>query len=71
MLIQKPAVCSSSICFSLAPIAQLVECPPWGTGGHGFDPGPQYTKVIKNTCCSLLGTQINRVDLGLVNPVSG
>ena len=23
-----------------APIAQLVECPLRGTGGHGFDPGP-------------------------------
>ena len=23
-----------------APIAQLVECPLQGTGGHGFDPEP-------------------------------
>ena len=23
-----------------AQIAQLVECPLRGTGGHGFDPGP-------------------------------
>ena len=27
--------------------AQLVECLIWGTGGHGFDPGPGHTKVIK------------------------
>ena len=31
-----------------APIAQLVECPLRGTGGHGFDPGPRHTKVVKN-----------------------
>ena len=30
-----------------APIAQLVECPLRGTGGHGFDPGPRHTKVVK------------------------
>ena len=36
-------------------------------GGHGLDPGPQHTKVIKNgTCYSSLGTQINGVELGLV-----
>ena len=29
------------------PIAQLVECPLRGTGGHGFDPGPRHTKVVK------------------------
>ena len=24
-----------------------------GTGGHGFDPGPQHTEVVKNgTSCS-------------------
>ena len=41
-----------------APIAQLVECPLRGTGGHGFDPGPRHTKVVKNgTSCSSLGTQ--------------
>ena len=28
-------------------IAQLVECPLRGTGGHGFDPGPRHTKVVK------------------------
>ena len=27
----------------LAPVAQLVECPLRGTGGHGFDPGPRHT----------------------------
>ena len=32
---------------SPAPIAQLVECPLRGTGGHGFDPGPRHTKVVK------------------------
>ena len=41
-----------------APIAQLVECPLRGTGGHAFDPGPRHTKVVKNgTSCSSLGTQ--------------
>ena len=55
-----------------APIAQLVECPLRGTGGHGFDPGPRHTKVVKNgTSCSSLGTQIHGVELGLVDPVSG
>ena len=55
-----------------APIAQLVECPLWGTGGHGFDPGPRHTKVVKNgTSCSSLGTQTYGVELGLVDPVSG
>ena len=32
-----------------APIAQLVECPLRGTGGHGFDPGLRHTKVVKNS----------------------
>ena len=55
-----------------APIAQLVECPLRGTGGHGFDPGPRHTKVVKNgTSCSSLGTQIYGEELGLVDPVSG
>ena len=55
-----------------APIAQLVECPLRGPGGHGFDPGPRHTKVVKNgTSCSSLGTQTYGVELGLVNPVSG
>ena len=40
--------------------------------GHGFDPGPRHTKVVKNgTSCSSLGTQIYGVELGLVDPVSG
>ena len=51
-----------------APIAQLVECPLRGTGGHGFDPGPRHTKVVKSgTSCSSLGTQIYGVMLGLVD----
>ena len=55
-----------------APIAQLVECPLRGTGGHGLDPGPRHTKVLKNvTSCSSLGTQTYGVELGLVDPVSG
>ena len=55
-----------------APIAQFVECPLRGTGGHGFDPGPRLTKVVKNdTSCSSLGTQTYGVELGLVDPVSG
>ena len=56
-----------------SPIAQLVECPLQGTGGHGgFDPGPRHTKVVKNgTNCSSLGTQTYRVELGLVDPASG
>ena len=47
-------------------IAQLVECPLRGTGGHGFDPGPQHTKVVKNaTSCSSLSTQTYGLELGL------
>ena len=43
-----------------------------GTGGHGFDPGPRPIKIVKNgTSCSSLGTQTYRVELGLVDPVSG
>ena len=57
---------------TLAPIAQLVECPLRGTGGHGLDPGLRHTKVIKNgSSCSSLGTQTYGVELGLVDPVSG
>ena len=62
------------LCFCMGPdpIAQLVECPLRGMGGHGFDPGPRHTKVVKNgTSCSSLGTQIYGVELGLVDPVSG
>ena len=48
-----------------APIAQLVECPLRGTGGHGFNPVLRHTKVVKNgTSCSSLGTQIYGVELG-------
>ena len=37
-----------------------------------FEPGPRHTKVVKNgTSCSSLGTQTYRVELGLIDPVSG
>ena len=50
------------------PIAQLVECLLRGMGGPRFDPGLRHSKVVKNgTSCSLLGTQIYRVELGLVD----
>ena len=40
-----------------------------GTGGHGFDPRPRHTEVVKNrTSCSLLVTQTYMVELGLVDP---
>ena len=32
----------------LALVAQLVECPLRGTGGHEFDIGPWHSKVVKN-----------------------
>ena len=52
-------------------IAQLVECPLREMGGHGFDPGPRHTKVVKNgTNCSSFGTQTYGVELGLVDPVA-
>ena len=55
-----------------ATVAQMVECPLRGTGGHGFDLGPRNTKVDNNgTSYSSLGTQTYGVDLGLVDPVSG
>ena len=54
-----------------APVAQLVECQLQEMGGHGIDPEPRHTKVVKNgTSCSSLGTQ-TWAELGLVNPVSG
>ena len=41
------------------------------SGGTEFDPGPRHTKVVNNgTSCSLLGTRIFGVGLGLVAPVS-
>ena len=62
--------CLSSL--APAPVAQSVECPLRGMGGHKFDPGLQHTKVIKNgTNCSSLGTQTYGVELGLVDPVLG
>ena len=54
----------------LALVAQLGECPLQGRRGHGFDPGPRHTKVVKNgTSCSLLGTQTYGVELRLVNVI--
>ena len=51
-------------------VAQAESAP--GKGGHRFDPGPRLTKVVKNgTGCSSLDTQTYRVELGLVDPVSG
>ena len=38
---------SQSLKILPAPVAHLVECPLLGTGSHGFDPGPQHTKVVK------------------------
>ena len=56
---------------TLAPVAKSVECPLWGLGAHGFDPGPRHIKVVKNgTSCSLLGTQTYEEKLGLVNQMS-
>ena len=50
--------------FLPAPVAQVVKCPLRGTGGHGFDPGPRHTKVVKNsTSCSSLGTQTIKVSI--------
>ena len=50
--------CTHLVNYIYHPIAQLVECPLRGTGGHGFDPGPRHTKAVKNgTSCSSLGTQ--------------
>ena len=45
-------------------VAQSLECPLQGTGGHGFDPGPRHAGVIKNgTSCSKLGTQTYGVEM--------
>ena len=50
----------------------LSRLPLRGTGGHGFDPRPWHTKIIKyGTSCSSLSTQTYWVELGLVDPVSG
>ena len=58
----------SPLCSEPAPVAQSLL----GTGGHGFDPGPQHTEVIKNgTSYSSRGTQTYGVELGLVDQVSG
>ena len=47
-----------------APVDQSIECPLRGTGGHGFDPGPRHTKVVKNgSSCSSLGTQTYGVEI--------
>ena len=53
-------------------VAQSVACPLQGTEGHGFDPGPRNTKVIKNgTSCSSRGAQTYGKELGPVDPVPG
>ena len=57
--------------FQPAPIAQLVECPLRGTGGHGFDPGPRHTKVVKMVLVAHRLALRYGVELGLVDPVSG
>ena len=45
--------------FVPAPVAPVVECPLQGTGGHGFNPGPWQTKVVKNgTSCSSIGLRL-------------
>ena len=67
--------CTSTInlqFFLPAPVAQVVESPLRGMGGHGFDSGPRHTKFVKNNAsCSSLGTQTYGAELGLVDPVSG
>ena len=58
--------------FEIVGVNKLIFRSYIGTGGHGFDPGPRHTKVVKNgTSCSSLGTQTYGVELGLVDPVSG
>ena len=57
-------------------LAQSVECPLRGTGGHGFDPGPRHTKVVKNgTCSTSIGTrtcgQANVTGCGIMSSVLG
>ena len=52
--------------------SSLVQCPLQEMGGHGFDSGPWQTKVVKNGISySSFGTQTYKVELGLVDPVSG
>ena len=49
-MLQSDIISTRNIVYSQlgpASIAQLVECPLRGTRGHGFDPGPRHTKVIK------------------------
>ena len=58
--------------FLPVPVAKVVESPLRRTGGHGFDPGPRHTKLVKNsTSCSSLDTQTYGVELGLADLVSG
>ena len=61
--------CSEDKLSRPALIAQWVECPLRGTGGHGFDPGPRHTKVVKMVLAA--PRLALRVELGLVDPVSG
>ena len=56
----------------IVPVPVAPSGPLWGMEGHMFDPGQRHTKVVKNgTNFSSLGTETYRVELGLVNPVSG
>ena len=56
---------SSTVHLKRAPVAQLVECPLQETGGHGFDPGLQRTKVIKMTTPSHIILTLDRPVLAL------
>ena len=65
-------LCVWTLKSATGPVAQLVDCPLRGTGGHGFDPGPRHTKVVENgTSCSSPDTQTYGEELGLVDPLLG
>ena len=72
MLPKRSSLNLSVLVFLPVPVAQSVECLLCGTGGQGFNPRPRHIKVIRNgTSCASLGTQTYRVELGLVDLVSG
>ena len=54
-----------------ATVAQSVEYPLWGTVGHGFDPRPQHTKVVKMVLATPRWHSNLRGRAGLIDPVSG